>query len=431
MGASAYRCQRLGRRTANRGAVSHSRLVGPRRHGGGARRDRRRVSTAASPAWPLPAARALTGEENGLARDGADAARRGYSGETFLAEAGGDRVVVRIYRRNPERAAIDASLLRLVRGIIPVADVLEVRPATADLPAVLVTEHLDGTALDQVLRADPPGLDWETLGLNLGWVLGSLSSIPFLRFGMFADADLTIARAGMSTDLAAWAQHFRDTGRLAAWAEPDWHKLQGLIDIAERTLDDRQNETRVVLAHSDFNPKNILIDPTDCGIVGVLDWEFAHAGSIHTDLRQLHPVRARRPVGGPADRGFRGPGAGPHQRAGRARACDGSLGTGRTGWRHSLQRCTGSWRRNCCWRRRANRACGPGRGTLLALTPRERTPYPSGCALGLRDLRPSRLVLVLLIPGPTAARNTRWDRDQRAFGVHARPPSIQRSSTPQ
>lgn len=208
----------------------------------------------------------------------------GYSGETFLAEAGGERAVVRIYRRNPRRAAIDASLLRLVRGIIPVPDVIELRPPTADLPAVLVTEHLDGVRLDQVLRADPPGLDWETLGYNLGGVLGSLSSIPFLRFGLFADADLTITSDGAPTDLAGWAQHFRDTGRLAAWAEQDWHDLLAVIDIAERTLDDGQNEGRVVLAHSDFNPKNILIDATDCGIVGLLDWEFTHAGSIHTDF---------------------------------------------------------------------------------------------------------------------------------------------------
>ncbi len=208
----------------------------------------------------------------------------GYSGETFLAQTGGDRAVVRIYRRNPQRAAIDASLLRLVRGIIPVPDVLEERSATSDMPAVLVTEHLHGVPLDHVLRADPSGLDWETLGYNLGWVLGSLSSIPFLRFGMFADADLTVTTDGMPTDLAAWAQSLRDTGRLSAWAEQDWLKLLALIDIAEGIVDDGQNDARVVLAHSDFNPKNILVDPTDCGIVGLLDWEFAHAGSIHTDF---------------------------------------------------------------------------------------------------------------------------------------------------
>lgn len=208
----------------------------------------------------------------------------GYSGETFVAGSGDDRVVVRIYRRDPQRALVDASLLRLMKGIVPVPEVLEVRPATTDLPAVLVTEHLDGVRLDVVLRADPPTLDWETLGYNLGWVLGCLSRVPFLRSGHFTDADLTLSATGLPSDLTAWAERFRDTGRLAAWSQADWQSLLELVDLADSTLADGQNHPRVALAHSDFNPKNILVDPTDSCIAGILDWEFAHAGSIHTDF---------------------------------------------------------------------------------------------------------------------------------------------------
>ena len=41
----------------------------------------------------------------------------GYSGETFLVGADpAEQVVLRIYRREPERAVIDAGLLRLMRG---------------------------------------------------------------------------------------------------------------------------------------------------------------------------------------------------------------------------------------------------------------------------------------------------------------------------
>lgn len=228
----------------------------------------------------------------------------GYSGETFLVRSGKDRFVVRIYRRHPERAAIDASLLRLVNGIIPVPDVVELRLATADSPALLVTEHLDGIPLDQLLRADPPNLDWETLGYNLGWVLGSLSSIPFLRFGMIADGDLTVASHNLPADLTTWAQHFRDAGRLAAWADPDWRRLLALIDIAEHRLNDGVNEPRAVLVHSDFNPKNIVVDPIDWGIVGLLDWEFAHAGSIYTDFGNLTRFERDDRLVGPLIEGF-------------------------------------------------------------------------------------------------------------------------------
>jgi hypothetical protein len=57
----------------------------------------------------------------------------GFSGETFVTEAGGERTVVRIYgkhsrsRRGPEAGTIDAAVLRLVRGLVPVPEVLEVK----------------------------------------------------------------------------------------------------------------------------------------------------------------------------------------------------------------------------------------------------------------------------------------------------------------
>ncbi len=214
----------------------------------------------------------------------------GYSGETFLVGNDGasqQEVVLRIYRRNPERAMIDASLLRLVRGIVPVPEVVEARPAHAGQPGILITEMLSGTPLDQVLNDPPDSLDWEVLGINLGWVLGSLSHIPFLRFGMFVDAELSLsAESAPAGDLVEWAQRFRDTGRLAAWSERDWHALLSLLDQAEEVLaeDTALHPPRAVLSHSDFNPKNLLIDPASCGILGLVDWEFAHAGSIHTDF---------------------------------------------------------------------------------------------------------------------------------------------------
>ena len=74
----------------------------------------------------------------------------GWSGQTFVAEAGGERTVVRIYAEPSHRGdrahEVDAALLRLVRGLLPVPEVLEVRhadPATGS-PALLVTSYLPG-----------------------------------------------------------------------------------------------------------------------------------------------------------------------------------------------------------------------------------------------------------------------------------------------
>src|SRR5436190_4120448 len=110
----------------------------------------------------------------------------GYSGESFRATSpDGADLVVRIYQRQPERAVVDASLLRLVRGIIPVPEVVEVRVATVTEPAVVVTEYVPGLPMDRLLDDPPDDLDWETLGLSTGHLLGRLSGIPFVRSGAF------------------------------------------------------------------------------------------------------------------------------------------------------------------------------------------------------------------------------------------------------
>jgi len=90
----------------------------------------------------------------------------GWSGETFLAEVAGERSVVRIYARPSRRGAaaheVDAALLRLVRGLLPVPEVLEVRRAdeATGMPALLVTSFLPGDRLDLLLpRLDGAGTD--------------------------------------------------------------------------------------------------------------------------------------------------------------------------------------------------------------------------------------------------------------------------------
>src|SRR3954453_20157692 len=80
----------------------------------------------------------------------------GGSGSTFLAGVGGERNVVRIYRPDasaPTSAEVDAAVLRLVRGLVPVPEVLEVRPARpeADQPGLLVTSFLPGVRGDELL----------------------------------------------------------------------------------------------------------------------------------------------------------------------------------------------------------------------------------------------------------------------------------------
>jgi aminoglycoside phosphotransferase (APT) family kinase protein len=207
----------------------------------------------------------------------------GWSGETFLAEAGGERTVVRIYAdaRHPEHAAeIAASLLTLVRGLLPVPRVLELRRRSPDgeMPALLVTELLPGVRGDLLL----PTLDEDGLrraGEAIGTVAATLAGMPMLRAGLFVDGELRVEP--FDGDLPGWVEQHREDLTRQDWSAGELADLAALAERAQGLLD---TVDRVSLVHSDLNPKNLLLDPETLVVTGVLDWEFAHAGHPYTDL---------------------------------------------------------------------------------------------------------------------------------------------------
>ena len=209
----------------------------------------------------------------------------GWSGQTFLAEVAGERSVVRVYAEVGARGAaaheVDAALLRLVRGLVPVPDVLEVRRADpgAGLPALLVTSYVAGARGDEVLGTlDEAGL--RVLGRNVGTLAATLAGMPALRAGPFLDGELTVGSFGDLDGLPAWL---------------DAHVVPGLTDADRAALVDVATEAQALLdtvdrcslVHSDLNPKNMLVDPDTLEVTALVDWEFAHAGHPFTDLGNL------------------------------------------------------------------------------------------------------------------------------------------------
>jgi aminoglycoside phosphotransferase (APT) family kinase protein len=213
----------------------------------------------------------------------------GHSGETFLAEAGGERSVVRVYaqrgrRRGPAAVEVDAAVLRLVRGLVPVPEVLEVvlPNEEAGTPALLVTSFLPGERLDVLL----PRLHAEqrrAVGVAVGEILARLAGMPLARGGFFTDGELRVEPLGPA-DLTEWVASHREGTVLDAWDDDLFGRLLAVADRAQTLLD---GVDRACLVHSDFNPKNLLVDPATMTVTGLLDWEFAHAGYPVTDLGNL------------------------------------------------------------------------------------------------------------------------------------------------
>jgi aminoglycoside phosphotransferase (APT) family kinase protein len=209
----------------------------------------------------------------------------GWSGETFLARAGEERTVVRIYtpgRRAEAAPEIDAAVLTLVRGLVPVPDVLEVRrgSAAADRPGLLVTSYLPGERGDLLI----PTLDDERLsrvGARLGGLLADLAGMPTLRAGMFVDPSLRIDDFGVADAMPGFVDEH--AGALG-WEASLQERLRELAGRAQDLLD---SVSRTCLVHSDINAKNMLLDPATLEVTGLLDWEFAHSGHPFTDLGNL------------------------------------------------------------------------------------------------------------------------------------------------
>ena len=204
----------------------------------------------------------------------------GYGGETFAVSAAGEDAVLRLYLRDPSRAVVDVSLMRLVRGLLPVPRVLDAKPeGTVDDPPYVLTERLPGVNLQAFLEtADDK--ERQRVGEQLGELLVRLSGMPFLTFGVFSGRELAIG--SFEGSLTQWFNsHVEGMGLSRDQVESLYAVLDRADDLSADGVD------RVCLVHSDFNPKNLLVDPETAELTGLIDWEFAHAGSPYTDLGNL------------------------------------------------------------------------------------------------------------------------------------------------
>ena len=220
----------------------------------------------------------------------------GWSGRTFLAEAGGERTVVRVYdpddHDGPTRdAAVLALGSAVLAGCAPVPSVVEVRDgdAASGAPGLLLTEHLPGTRGDLLLPGlDEPGL--AAAGAALGEVVARLAGSVQLRAGRFADASLRIEAWEPPWDAALLEELVEVLAPRLGLGDPEVRELSALCRHADDVL---AGASGACLVHGDLNPKNLLLvrdpDATDGGVSvsGVLDWEFAHAGSPWADLGNL------------------------------------------------------------------------------------------------------------------------------------------------
>jgi len=205
--------------------------------------------------------------------------------------AGGDPdLVLRLYQREPETAAKEASLSDRLTGTVPIARCLhyaQSNPVTGGSYALL--EWVEGVHLDRVADSvDAEGR--RLLGKAVGQTLAAIHSVTFGRFGLLG-SDLKVT-------------HSVDLDKRGLIAYLDEYLLEGIggdrlgesLMSALYSFVRREGDALEVwgsvpcLVHSDFNGSNILVGAAGKGgwqVSAVLDWEFAFSGNPAFDLGNL------------------------------------------------------------------------------------------------------------------------------------------------
>lgn len=196
--------------------------------------------------------------------------------------------VLRLYARGQSTCRMERDILRILEGQIPVAKVLYDGSDTTH--PFLLLSWIKGETLDHTL--DQQSRNPAKLGSQLGEVLANIHQIEFPEAGFFGQ-DLKIEKPfplGKESFLSfvGPALEARAGKRLG----PDrTEHLQEFSQWAAPLLD--QLSKRACLVHSDFNPPNMMIYHGE--LAGVLDWEFAHAGTPLTDIANMLRHRAYQP----------------------------------------------------------------------------------------------------------------------------------------
>jgi Ser/Thr protein kinase RdoA (MazF antagonist) len=157
-------------------------------------------------------------------------------------------------------------------------------PGGADRPPFLLLEALPGDRLDLVLPAADEPLR-HRLGEAVAGVLTLLATERMPRYGWFEDASLDpVPFPPGGGDQVAFLDAHRTAPFFAGLSGQDRDALRR---VTRRAAEAGARAPRISLVHADFNPKNLLVDPATGGVTGVLDWEFAYAGSPLGDIGNL------------------------------------------------------------------------------------------------------------------------------------------------
>ncbi len=209
----------------------------------------------------------------------------------------GTTCVARLATRPRRSVETEVSILRHLRGRLPVPAVLDFAP---DQPSpgrhVVVLERVEGQLLSRVEDALPVD-DVESLGADLGRVLAAIHAVEFGSPGELAPGPLVGQPfPDFRSALLGYLRECLADPRLGErLGEAKCRRLDRFVRERAGVLDGMRPTDRLV--HADFNHKNLLVRRTPHGweVAAVLDWEFAFSACPLADFGNFLRFEAEQP----------------------------------------------------------------------------------------------------------------------------------------
>jgi hypothetical protein len=124
---------------------------------------------------------------------------------------------------------------------------------------------------------------------NVGYWLSEIRKIKFTKSGFFNDDLVIDVPLKITPDtFLSFMEEFLIEGKTSHWLGKELtSKLWKFIQMNTHFLENIDVDPALV--HSDYNGLNILVseDKDHCEVTGIIDWEFAFAGSVYVDIGNM------------------------------------------------------------------------------------------------------------------------------------------------
>lgn len=212
----------------------------------------------------------------------------------IMLEAEKHPLVLRIYLRDEMAAYREQKLAALLKQTIPV-------PLTHYIGELegyhfAITEFMLGFSLRDLLLGGLPH-DTSAVMYEVGTILSKITTHEFSQPGFF-DKELGVVPHSPADDCLIFAKDCLENETVLSVLTPDViSKISQALGKYGHLFPDVPDENEKHLVHADFDPANILVNKVDAAwkVSGVLDWEFAFAGTVLCDVANMLRYAHRMP----------------------------------------------------------------------------------------------------------------------------------------